>query len=203
MSRTRCVGHRSVYGIGVPQARDRGHITVPHGPHPHPVQTRPIRAPSHPRPLPSAPQAPSGPPAFRGLALDGFRPRSQRHRCSNGATLTAPMFHRCCSDRTEGLPPGSALLTSSPRPQWPADGPGARMLVELARSALAGRGATRMRDRCCAWRLPVQTGLAGSRRLPSEPRVSPASYKVNPGGSCRCGKGKPLPSLLRAGISLT
>ena len=55
------------------------------------------------------------------------------------------------------------------------------MLVELARSALAGRGATRMRDRCCAWRLPVQTGLAASRRLPSEPRVSPASYQVNPG----------------------
>ena len=37
--------------------------------------------------------------AARSLALDGLRPRSQRHRCSNGATLTAPMFHRCCSDR--------------------------------------------------------------------------------------------------------
>jgi hypothetical protein len=42
-------------------------------------------------------------------------------------------------------------------------------------------GATRMRGRCCAAHLPVQTGLRGSRRLPGEPRGSPASYQVNPG----------------------
>jgi len=38
-----------------------------------------------------------------------------------------------------------------------------------------------MRDRCCAARLPVQTGLPWSRRLPGEPPGSPASNQVNPG----------------------
>ena len=57
---------------------------------------------SAPCPGEAHPPRPIRPAGLRSPARAGRRPRPQRHRCSIDAALTTPMFHRCCSDPTDG-----------------------------------------------------------------------------------------------------
>jgi hypothetical protein len=72
-----------------------------------------------------APQAPPSPQAPFEPARTGRRPRPQRHRCSIGAALTTPMFHRCCLEGTSGPRP-ARWASAGVVPVWRQAARGAR-----------------------------------------------------------------------------